>query len=109
MNQDTFEKSTNEKPKYDFDELKAEHEAHLLSRYVGLLFCTTLFIVQHLIGNEYADSGEAFALWCLLNAIWAFELCKVKPKRKKYLIFAILNTFLFFMTMAFWLWSSLEK
>lgn len=109
MNQDTFEKNTNEKPKYDFEELKAEHKAHILGREVGGLFCTILFIIQQLTGNELADSAEALALLCLLDTILVFELCKFKPKRKKYLIFAILDTFLFLHIMATWLWSNFGK
>lgn len=104
MNQDTFEKNTNEKPKYDFEELKAEHEAHLLSREVGGLFCAILFIVQHLKGNELADSAEALVLFCLLDTIWALELCKFKPKRKKYLKWAIFDGILFIVVMSVWLW-----
>ena len=83
MDQDTFEKSTTSKPKYDFEELKAEHKAHIYAMIVGYFFCTVLFLGQHLMGNEYANSSEALALLCLLDTIWAFELCKVKPKRKK--------------------------
>lgn len=102
MNQDTFEKNTNEKPKYDFEELKAEHKAHLFSREVGYLFCTILFIVQHKMGKDY--SAELLAVLTLSDTVFFLELCQLKPKRKKYLKWAIFNGILFLIIMAVWLW-----
>lgn len=107
MERDIFEKSTNEKTTYDFEELKAEHKAHLLNREVGLLFCTILFIVQHKMGKDY--SAELLAVLTLLGTVFFLELCQFKPKRKKYLKWTVFNGILFIIVTAIWLWYNLSK